>query len=618
MSQNAAADSGPPAPVVTVSSDEDAGRLNNASNARIWTILIVLVVFSEVIPVQYAMVGLILPKIGLAFPTAGANSTWALTIVGVVGAATLPLCGKASDLWGKKRMLLILAMFLFIGTLICAVTSNWVLFLVGRGLMATSFCMSAVAYGVVRDLIPRRLIPVVMGVIATGFGASAILAPVIGGLLTDHYSWRSIFWFLLIYVAVTSPLLALVVPESPYRVRARLDVVGAILLGVGLAGVLVYVSEGSSWGWGTISNLIYLIGGLVLLAAFLLWESRISEPLMELSMLRDPAVAIVMAISLFATLALALPQVAISYMFETPTPNTLRNQIIAGAAAKAHVAPSLIKPYLSFRGDINYAAGFTVFQVAWHVTLVLSVTAMIVGPIGGFIARRYGARLTLILSGIALLVAFELWTPWHGAWVDQTLIGIAWGIGVGCFYAGGPNILIDKIPAWRQGISSAMYAAFGSIGSALAVALFTPILAAHPFELVASPPGSRPVVSVIPQVYTNNAYTEGYLLIGGSAALIILILAFALQAGRTGAKGGVIEEAVFGVAAVAEAPVGEASLSEALANELTPAEAAPAEGPANESTVIMAPASEANGAQAPSSEPATQEIKRPDATSTEA
>ncbi len=342
MSQNAAADSGPPTPVATVSSDEDAGRLNSASNARIWAILIVLVVFTEVIPVQYAMVALIIPKIGLAFPTAGANATWSLTIIGVVGAATLPLCGKASDLWGKKRMLLILAVLLFIGTLLCALTSNWAVFLVGRGLMATSFCMSAVAYGVVRDLIPRRLIPVVMGVIATGFGASAVLAPLIGGVLTDHYSWRSIFWFLLIYIAVTTPLLALVVPESPYRVRARLDVVGALLLGVGLAGVLIYVSEGSSWGWGTISNLIYLIGGLVLLLAFVLWESRVSEPLMELSMLRDPSVAIIMAIAVFATMAIALPQVAIPYMFETPKPGSLRSQILAGIATKQHVAVSLI------------------------------------------------------------------------------------------------------------------------------------------------------------------------------------------------------------------------------------------------------------------------------------
>ena len=480
MSQNAAAASGPPTPVRT--DDEDAGRLIHASSRRIWTILIVLVVFSEVIPVQYAMVGLIIPKIGLAFPTAGANSTWALTIIGVVGAATLPLAGKASDLWGKKRMLLILSVFLFAGTLICAVTSNWVLFLVGRGLMATSFCMSAVAYGVVRDLVPRRLIPVVMGVIATGFGASAIVAPVVGGLLTDHYSWRSVFWFLLIYVAVTAPLLAFVVPESPYRVKQKLDWIGSLLIGLGLAGVLVYVSEGSSWGWGTGSQLLYLIGGLVLIAAFILWENHTSNPLMELHMLRQPSVAIIMAISVFGTIAIALPQLLISYIFETPTPSALRSQILAGAAAKEHVSVALIKPFITFRGDINYAAGFTVFQLAFHVTLVLSVVAMIVGPIGGLLARRYGARLPLIISGISLLVGFELWTRWHGAWVDQCLIGVFWGIGTACFYAGGPNVLIDIIPAARQGISAAMYAAFGSIGSALAVALATPILAAHPFE----------------------------------------------------------------------------------------------------------------------------------------
>ena len=604
MSQNAAAASGPPAPVRT--DDEDAGRLNHASNRRIWTILIVLVVFSEVIPVQYVMVGLIIPKIGLAFPTAGANATWSLTIVGVVGAATLPLCGKASDLWGKKRTLLILAVLLSAGTLICALTSNWAVFLVGRALMATSFCMSAVAYGVVRDLIPRRLIPVVMGVIATGFGASSIVAPVIGGLLTDHYSWRSIFWFLLIYVVVTAPLLAIVVPESPYRVRQRLDWLGSVLIGVGLAGVLIYVSEGSSWGWGSGSNLLYLIGGLVLLAVFVLWENRIANPLIELSLLRDRSVAIVMALSAFATLAIALPQIAIPYMFETPTPSALRNEILAGIAAKEHVPVALVKPFIHFQGNINYAAGFSVFQLAWHITVVISVVGMIAGPIGGLLARRYGARLPLILSGVALLVAFGLWTPWHGAWVDQALIGIAWGAGFGLFYAGGPNVLIDKIPAKRQGISSAMYAAFGSVGSALAVALFTPILAAHPFELIATPPGGKPITEVIPQVYTNTAYAEGYLLVGGGAALIILILALALKAGRTPAKGGLIEEAVFGVAAVAEAPIGEASLAEGLATEL-------ADAPAHAAHAHAAHAAQAPVAQAaPAGAPAGEAASSPD------
>jgi len=66
-----------------------------------------------------------------------------------------------------------------------------------------------------------------------------VIIPKIGGVLTDHFSWKSIFWFLLIYAAATIPLLAVVVPESPLRTRQRFDVVGAILFGTGIGGVLI-------------------------------------------------------------------------------------------------------------------------------------------------------------------------------------------------------------------------------------------------------------------------------------------------------------------------------------------------------------------------------------------
>jgi hypothetical protein len=200
----------------------------------------------------------------------------------VVGAATLPLCGKASDLWGKKRMLLVLAVFLFAGTLICALTSNWALFLVGRGLMATSFCMSAVAYGVVRDLIPRRMIPVV---------------------------------------------LAIVMPESPYWVKQRLDWLGSVIIGV----------------------------------------------LIELSLLRNPSVAILMAIS------------------SSPT-STSRATSTTPRASRCSRSPG-----------------------ADHQL------------------RRPDRRVRAV-DALAR------------AWVDQCLIGIAWDIGFGFYYAGGPNALIDTIP----------------------------------------------------------------------------------------------------------------------------------------------------------------------------
>jgi MFS family permease len=528
---------------VTATDDEDAGRLDGTSTSRLLVILIALVLFSEIVPFQYAMIGVLIPKIGVAFPASGSSTSWALTILGVVGAATMALAGKASDLWGKKRTLLIVGVFFLIGTVVCAVTSNWAVFLVGRGLQAVCLGIPAVGYGIVRDLMPRRWIPIAIGIIATGLGASAVAAPLIGGLLTDHYSWRSVFWFLIIYAVVTAVGLIILVPESPYRVRQRFDWLGSLLIGAGVAGVLIYVSEGTSWGWSSASNLAYLIGGSILLGAFVAWENHIDYPMMELSLLRAPQVFMVMLIAVFATICITAPNYTIPYMMETPTPGVLRQQIIAQASAKEHIAPALVAPFIKFQGDVNYAGGMTVFQLAWHITIVLSVFAMIFGPLGGYLARRYGARLPMIVGTLSLLAAFELWTPFHGAWVDQAAIGVFWGIGFGFYYAAGANLLMDAVPPTRQGVSAGMLAVFGAIGSALATALLTPILAAHPFQIITpTPSGTGTMVTTIPQVYTNVGYTDVYLLVGGSAALIAVILAIALQSGRTPARGGVYLE----------------------------------------------------------------------------
>ena len=106
--------------------------------------------------------------------------------------------------------------------LISAVTDNWALFLIGRGLGGASWGMTAVEYGTVRDIMPRKWIPVTIGVIGTGFGVSSVIAPIITGALMDHYSWRSVFWFLVIYMVVVFPFVIFAVPESPQRLRQRM------------------------------------------------------------------------------------------------------------------------------------------------------------------------------------------------------------------------------------------------------------------------------------------------------------------------------------------------------------------------------------------------------------
>ncbi|MCW2930602.1 MAG: transporter [Actinomycetia bacterium] len=524
---------------------EDAGRIDPSRTGRLIMILVALVLYSEVAPMQLGAVSIIVPKIATSFPGAGAGVTWGVTIVGIAGGATMALLGKLGDKIGKKRVTLLSGLLFLIGALLCVLTSSWPLFLIGRALGGASWAMTAVEYGLVRDLMPRKWIPISVGVIGTGFGIGGVVTPLIVGTLTAHYSWRSVFWFLVIYVVVTTPIVMLCVPESPFRVKQRFDIVGAVLFGAGVGLVLLYVSEGSSWGWGNISALAYLIGGLIAVLAFIGWELRTPEPMMELHLLRAPKVSIPMAAAFLITMSITALSITIAYMFETPTAPVLKGEILAGAAAQAKAPVSTVAQFITFRGDLSYANGFSVLQMAVHITIWTALFGMLFGILGGWLCRKIGARIPLIISGASLMVACALWIQWHTTWQEQLSIGLLYGVCFGFYYAANPNLLMDAVPANRQGISSGMLAVFGSIGTSVGTAIFTAIVAAHPFQTVATNPLThKTVVTSVPGVYANSGYSLVYVVIGVVPAALTLLIALALRTGRTPARGGAAEEAL--------------------------------------------------------------------------
>jgi MFS family permease len=521
---------------------EDAGRIDPARTGRLIAILVALVLYSEVAPMQYGAVSIIVPKIAASFPAAGASVTWAVTIVGVAGGVTMALLGKLGDKYGKKNVTLLCGLLFLAGALMCVLTSSWPVFLLGRALGGASWAMTALEYGLVRDLMPRRWIPIAVGVLGTGFGIGGVVTPIIVGALTDHYSWRAVFWFLVIYMIVTTPVLWLCVPESPLRTRQRFDIIGAVLFGAGIGLSLIYVSQGSTWGWANIGSLAYIIGGVIALAAFIGWELRTPEPIMELSLLRAPKVSILMAVAFLVTLAISCISIVVAYMFETPKAADLKGQILAGAAAQNHVPVSVVAPYVTFRGDLSYANGFSVMSMALHITIWTALFGVIFGVLGGWLCRKVGARLPLIISGACLLVASALWVVWHSTWQEQLAIGLLYGVCFGFYYAANPNLLMDAVPADRQGVSGGMLAVFGSIGTAVGVAIFTAIVSAHPFQTVGfNPLTHKTIVTNIPQVYTNIGYSLVYVACGVIPGALTLGLALALRHGRTPARGGAAE-----------------------------------------------------------------------------
>jgi MFS family permease len=188
--------------------------------------------------------------------------------------------------------------------------------LVGRGLEAVAISAPTVAYGLFRDILPRRYIPAAIGVVATGLGMSALGAPLLGGWLLNTFGWRSLFWFLLIFVGVMVPLMVWWCRRR--RCATTSDWTSPALLGVGVGLVLVYLSNGAVWGWGRWTALAYLLGGLALLATFLVAERIVPDPVMDMNLLFSPMVLMVLAAATLGSMVIGIQAYSIPYMIQTP------------------------------------------------------------------------------------------------------------------------------------------------------------------------------------------------------------------------------------------------------------------------------------------------------------
>ncbi|MEU9021251.1 MFS transporter [Actinomadura sp. NPDC048394] len=517
------------------------GRLDGASRVRIFSVLAVIVLFTEVAPLQYTMISAALRQIAPAFPTVGANLNWAIIIFGLIGAAASPLIGKMSDIWGKKRMFLVCGMLFMAGCAICAVTGSWTWFLIGRGLQAMAIATAVIAYGLIRDLLPRRYVPIGIGVASTGLGFSALLAPIVGGWMVDNFSWRAIFWFLFGYTAVLFPLVLAVVPESRLRVRERLDVVGAVLLAGGAGLVLLYLDKGQDWGWGRPSAWGWAVAGLALVVLFVVIESRSRQPIMDLRLLFAPRVSMVLFVALFASFAIGFQNYAMGYMTQSPDAETLKSTIVQSTLQSVQQKTGQPLPasavQVALDPGYSYGNGFSLLEYAWHIAIWNAVLGMVFGALAGIWARRSGPRRPLLLAAAVMAACGVTYAFLPHTWVVFTLVSAAFGIGFGAYYASTPNLIIEAVPQEQQGVSAGMLGIMQSMGVAIGLAVATAFLNADPVKASVSVGGRPPVVQEIPQVFADRGYEIGFLFAAG-ASLIALIGALIMRHGRAPATGG--------------------------------------------------------------------------------
>jgi EmrB/QacA subfamily drug resistance transporter len=405
--------------------------------ANRWAVLVLAGTGGLMTALDASIVNISLPSIARSFhvPLTG-EVEWVINAYLVAIATVLLTVGRLSDMIGRKPIFVAGLVVFTLGSIGCGAAPSLALLLAARAFQGLG---AALIFAVNIAMITHAFPPRDRG---RGLGYNAILValgislgPTLGGFITQHLTWRWIF-YVNVPVGVPATLVALRILHEPRRrARVRFDPAGAVLLGVGLASLTLGLSFGQDWGWSSWRTLASLGIGALALAAVVPVERRAAAPVLDLALFRRRVFAMSLVSFVLAMLALFAVSFLLPFYFE------------------------------ELRGLDVQRSGLLLTP--------LSLTLAFVAPISGSLSDRIGSRwlspvgLAVACVGLLLLARLDAKSS-YGAMIGSLVVT---GVGQGMFTAPNTRTLMSAAPGGDQGIASGVLATGRVLGQSLSVAL---------------------------------------------------------------------------------------------------------------------------------------------------
>ena len=276
----------------------DGPKVRAPVNHWIVALTVTLATFMEVLDTSIANVAL--PYISGGLSVGRSQATWVLTSYLVANAIVLPLSGWLMGLMGRKRFYMTCVLLFTVSSALCGAAPNielLIFFRVLQGLGGGGLQPSE--QGILVDTFPPRQLGMAMAMYGVAVVVAPILGPVLGGYISDNYSWRWIFYINIPVGIVSLILTSLIVKDPPgmdeevrknWKRGIRIDYVGLALVSLGLGSLEVLYAKGQEWDWfgDPFWRVQFFFAATVVgLAAFAIWELRHPDPMVNLRLLSE-------------------------------------------------------------------------------------------------------------------------------------------------------------------------------------------------------------------------------------------------------------------------------------------------------------------------------------------
>jgi MFS family permease len=394
------------------------------------------------------------------------TSSWILTAYLISGAVATPIAGKLSDIYGRKKMVLIIFIIYIIGISAGALSSNISFLVIARVIQGIGISMFPIAFGIIRDQLPKEKLAIGVGVFSSMFAAGSVVGLAVGGSIINNFGWHATF----LSIVPVSIILWVVInrfirdnkaesqtsinsgpPSTKYSWKQRkanaksassIDLKGAIALAVTIASFLLALTYiGNSSNQNSSSTQITVVSLALLsigsLALFVIIEKKAASPLIELSLMAHKVLLPANIVILIFGITMFMVYQTIPILVRSPQP-------------------------LGFGGDAVSTA---------MVQLPFMIVILVFAPSSGFIVSKIGNLKPTVAGTIIMTIGFFSLLMFHSTEITVAINLAIVAAGISLIQVGAFNITMEYTPLKYSGVSLGMSVVLFLIGSSIGPAI---------------------------------------------------------------------------------------------------------------------------------------------------
>jgi EmrB/QacA subfamily drug resistance transporter len=420
---------------------------STSPNTKRWRAFALLAVSYFMTTVDLTIVNVSLPSIGRDLHFSATSLQWVVTAYALTFGGFLLLGGRAADLLGRRRILMLALGLFTAASLACAVATSDAVLIAARAIQGTGAAiMLPAALSIVMNMFEegaeRNKALGIWGGLGAGGGTVGLLA---GGIVTRYLGWQYIFYLNVPIGALALLLAPRIVPDSRIQAsRKRFDVLGAVTGTGGLVLLVDAISQAPQYGWAAGRTLALLAASVTALVAFVVIEDRVESPVLPLSIFRR---------------------------------RTLAGANVAGLLLGGSFFAFIFVGTLYMQQVLHYTALQT--GLAW---MTASVTSVALSGLSQMLVTRFGPKLVLSI-GMTLIGGGIVWTtqaPVHGHFLTD-LIGPFIIAGAGTAFSFIPISIaaLTGIEEHQAGVASGLMNTSLQLGGAIGIAIASSVAASH-------------------------------------------------------------------------------------------------------------------------------------------